>query len=142
MLKKCDILIPIYNAPEWVNICVYSLIINTPKEYINKIYLLDDNSNEYTKNCLKNLKNKYGNIIEIITNKTNMGFVRNCNNGMKLSMKDKKADCVLLLNSDCIVSKNTVNKLMNHINKNENIGLICPISSNALKCLKDLTLIK
>ena len=138
MLKKCDILIPIYNAPEWVNLCVYSLITNTQKEYINKIYLLDDNSNEYTKNLLINLKDKYHDVIEIVTNKTNLGFVKNCNNGMKLSMNDKNSQCVLLLNTDCLVSKNTVNKLMNHINCNDKIGLICPISSNAANLSFDI----
>ena len=138
MLKKCDILIPIYNAPEWVKLCVYSLIINTSKKYINKIYLLDDNSNFYTKNCLSNLKEKYPDVIEYISNKENLGFVKNCNKGLQLSMKDKNSDCVLLLNSDCLVSKNSVSKLMEHANKNEKVGLICPISSNAANLTFDM----
>ena len=55
-MKKCDVIIPIYNAPEWVKLCVYAVIQNTSLKDLNKIYLLDDNSNVYTKNCLKNLK--------------------------------------------------------------------------------------
>ena len=42
--KKCDIIVPIYNSPEWVKLCIYSLIKNTPKECINKIILMNDNS--------------------------------------------------------------------------------------------------
>ena len=57
-MNKCDIIIPIYNAPEWVKLCVYALMQNTPKENLNKVYLLDDNSNKYTKNSLNNLKEK------------------------------------------------------------------------------------
>ena len=130
-MNRCDIIIPIYNAPEWVKLCIYALIKNTPKKYINKIYLLDDNSDNYTKNCLNNLKDKYGNIIKIETNKENLGFVKNVNKGLKLSIKDDNSDCVLLLNTDCLISKNTIPKLMEHINKDNNIGLICPVSSNA-----------
>ncbi len=130
-MNKCDVIIPVYNAPEWVKLCIYALIQNTPKEYLNKIYLLDDNSGNYTKNCLNNLKQKYSSMIQIETNKQNLGFVKNVNKGLKLSIKDKNADCILLLNTDCLVSKNTIPKLMAHIEKDNNIGLICPISSNA-----------
>lgn len=130
-MNKCDVIIPVYNAPEWVKLCIYALMQNTSKEILNKVYLLDDNSNNYTKNCLNNLKEKYGNIIQIETNKENLGFVKNVNKGLKLSMKDGNSDCVLLLNTDCLVSNNTIQKLMDHINKDNEIGLICPVSSNA-----------
>lgn len=137
MLKKCDILIPVYNAPEWVKLCVYSLMINTPKEYINKVYLLDDCSDDFTKNLMNNISKKYPNYVSVISNKNNLGFVKNCNKGLKLSMEDSNSECVLLLNSDCLVSKNTIGKLMQHINENNKIGLICPISSNAANLTLD-----
>ena len=54
--KKCDIIVPIYNSPEWVKLCIYSLIKNTPKECINKIILMNDNSDSLTCNCIKNLE--------------------------------------------------------------------------------------
>lgn len=130
-MKKCDVIIPVYNAPEWVKLCVYSLIKNTPKEFLNKVYLLDDNSNLSTKECLNNLKQKYGKIIQIETNENNLGFVKNVNKGLKLSNSDNKSDCVLLLNTDCLISNNAIPKLMEHINKEPSIGLICPVASNA-----------
>ena len=51
-MKKCDIIIPIYNSPEWVKMCVYALYKNTPKEYIGKVILMNDNSDELTCNCI------------------------------------------------------------------------------------------
>ncbi len=137
-MKKCDVIIPIYNAPEWVKLCVYAVIQNTSLKDLNKIYLLDDNSNVYTKNCLKNLKEKYGDLIHIETNSENLGFVKNVNHGIELSIKDKNSDCVLLLNSDCLVSKNTISKLMAHIDKDNQIGLICPVASNAANITLEL----
>lgn len=126
-MKKCDIIIPVYNAPEWVKLCVYAVVKNTPIEYINKIYLMNDNSNPITLDCLNNLKEKYSDIICLVSNKENLGFVKNVNKGLKRS----KADYVLLLNTDCLLSKNTIPKLIKQIENNSKIGLICPISSNA-----------
>lgn len=124
---KCDIVIPVYNAPEWVKFCVYSIFINTPDKYLGKIFLMNDNSNSNTLDCLTNLKNKYPDKIELVTNSKNLGFIKNSNKGLELS----KSKYVLLLNTDCIINKNTIPKLISHVQKNSKIGLICPISSNA-----------
>lgn len=123
---KCDVIIPIYNSPEWVKLCVYSLMKNTEDELLNKVFLINDCSDELTTNLLNNLKEKYKKV-EVINNKENLGFIKTVNKGLKKST----ADYVLLLNTDCIVSKNTIKKLISHVEKNSKIGLICPISSNA-----------
>lgn len=132
-MKKCDIIIPVYNAPQWVKLCVYSLFANTSNEIINKVIIVDDCSDEQTKNLLNNLANKYEKI-KLITNKKNKGFVKNCNTAFEKS----NADYVLLLNTDCIITKNTIEKLMKHCEKNPKIGLICPVSSNAANLSLDM----
>ena len=124
---KCDIIIPVYKAPEWVKLCVYALFVNTDPKLINKVYLINDCDDPFTTNCLTNLKTKYGNKITVKQNQKNLGFVKTVNSGLELS----SADCVLLLNSDCLLAKNTIGKLMNHLEKNPKIGLICPLASNA-----------
>ena len=132
-MKKCDIIIPIYNSPEWVKMCVYALYKNTPKEYIGKVILMNDNSDELTCNCIENLKNKYKSI-EVYKNENNLGFIKNVNKGMDKT----KEDYILLLNTDCLLSKNTIPKLIEHMEKNNKIGLICPISSNAANLSFDI----
>ncbi len=132
-MKKCDIIIPIYNSPEWVKLCVYALYQNTPKEYIGKVILMDDNSDELTCNCIANLKEKYDKI-EVYRNEENLGFIKNVNKGMDKTT----ADYILLLNTDCLVSKNTIPKLIEHMEQNPKIGLICPISSNAANLSYDI----
>lgn len=124
---KCDVLIPVYNAPEWTKLCVYSLFVNTPLESLGKVYLLNDNSDLMTKECLENLKRKHPEHIEIINNKKNVGFVKNVNQGLKLA----NSDFILLLNTDCIIARNTIPKLISHLQKDRKIGLISPISNNA-----------
>ena len=122
---KCDIIIPVYKAPEWVKLCVYALFKNTDKDLINKVYLINDCDDELTNNCLKNLKEKYGSKIVLEKNPQNLGFVKTCNHGLSMST----ADCVLLLNSDCLLSPNTIKKLINHLKNDSSIGLICPLTS-------------
>ena len=124
---KCDIIIPVYKAPEWVKLCVYALFTNTDSKLINKVYLINDCDDQFTINCLKNLKAKYGSKIILKQNSENLGFVKTVNSGLKIS----KANYVLLLNSDCLLAKNSIQKLINHLEKDPKIGLICPLASNA-----------
>ena len=58
-MAKCDVIIPIYNAPEYVKICLFALFQNTQEESLGTVFLLDDNSNFMTQNMLDNLAKKY-----------------------------------------------------------------------------------
>lgn len=133
-MKKCDVIIPVYKSPEWVKLCVYSLFINTKEEVLNKVYLINDCNDAFTINCLNNLKEKYGKKIEILQNEKNLGFIKTTNRGLKVS----KADYALLLNTDCLISKGTIEKMINHCENDHSIGLICPISSNAANLTLDM----
>ena len=124
---KVDVIIPIYNSLDWLKICIDAVIKNTNHNILGKIYLLDDGSKEETKDYLKEISNKYSELVEVIFNKENLGFVKTCNKGMKIS----KGDYVLLLNTDCIVSKNAIEKMATAMSKDKKIGLLCPISSVA-----------
>lgn len=124
---KCDVIVPVYKAPEWVNLCIYAIFQNTDPKYLNKVILINDCDDPFTINCLKNIKKQYGGKIELLQNEQNLGFVKTVNRGFKAST----ADCVLLQNTDCIISKNTIGKLIAHIENDPKIGLICPLASNA-----------
>ena len=58
-MAKCDVIIPVYNAPEYVQICLFALFNNTKKEDLGTVYLLDDKSNDITRNLLDNLGKQY-----------------------------------------------------------------------------------
>ena len=126
-MSKCDVIIPVYNAPEYVDMCVFALFQNTKEEDLGTVFLLDDNSNEITHNLIDNIGKRYPKKVKVIHNKENLGFIKNVNKGFSMC----KEKYVLLLNTDCFVAKNTIGKLMSHMEKNKKIGLICPICSNA-----------
>lgn len=124
---KVDVIIPIYNSLDWLKLCVESIFKNTNYDVLGTVYLLDDCSSEETVNYLKEVERKYGNLVKYIRNNKNLGFVKTCNKGLKLST----SSYVLLLNTDCLVSANAIEKMANAMNKDKKIGLLCPISSVA-----------
>ena len=96
IMQTCDVIIPVYNAPEYTKLCVYALFKNTDMNLIGKVIIINDNSNAVTTNMLNNIKEKYGEKIELIYNEKNQGFIKNVNMGFKMS----KSDAVILLNTD------------------------------------------
>lgn len=123
---KCDIIIPIYNSLDWVKMCLHALYENTNACNIGEVILINDKSDRKTSLYLKSIQKKYFNI-KLIENKKNLGFVKSCNYGMSIA----SSDYVLLLNSDCLLSKNAVGKMLCAMRKDKKIGLLCPISSKA-----------
>ena len=122
---KVDVIIPIYNSLEWLKICVDAVIKNTNHSILGKIYLMNDCKTKEVVDYLKEIEYKWSNLIEVEQNKENLGFLKTCNKGMQKS----KGDYVLLLNTDCIVSKNAIEKMANAMSKDKKIGLLCPIAS-------------
>lgn len=124
-MKKCDIIVPIYNAYECVIDCVESVIKNTDLEK-NGLILIDDKSpDERIVPLLKKYKEKYPNI-DVLFNKENLGFVGTVNRGMKYSKND-----VLLLNSDTEVTKDWLEKIEKCAYSSDSIATVTPLSNNA-----------
>lgn len=123
---QCDIIIPVYNAPEWVVPCVKLAIKYTPIEYLHRILLIDDGSSVYTQKVLQELATNDSRIC-IYTNEQNLGFVKTVNRGLALAT----APYILLLNSDCFLSPNAVPKFIAHAQKEKQVGLFSPISNNS-----------
>lgn len=123
---KVDIIVPIYNSLNWVKICVKAIFLNTNYDILGKVYLINDcSSDTKMKEYLSDIERKYGDLVEVINNKENLGFLKTCNKGLKKF----KSDYVLLLNTDCIVSKNAIEKMADAMHKDKKIGLLCPIAS-------------
>ena len=126
-MKKCDIIIPIYNAYDALKDCIESVIKNTDLR-TNGLILIDDCSpDENIKKYLSKLKKEHKDInLTILYNKENVGFVATVNKGMKYSDND-----VLLLNSDTVVGKDWLKKIQNCAYSMEKVATVTPMSNNA-----------
>lgn len=126
MKKKCDVIVPVYNSPEWLALCIEAAIVSDRSGAIGQILLIDDCSGSETKELIDRLCAQYKRI-NCVHNEQNLGFVKSCNRGMSLT----KSDYIMLLNSDCLLADDTTAKLIKTLEKYKTAGLISPLSNNA-----------
>jgi len=101
--EPVSIVIPVFNALDYVKKCLESLVRYTSNY---ELIVIDNGSNKKTKDYLAQRKEHLGFTLQ--TNKKNMGFSYACNQGIKLS----SCDYICFLNSDTMVSINWLGKLM------------------------------
>lgn len=124
-----DIIIPIYNAFEDLQVCLQSLYKNTNLGS-NRLILINDNSpDERIRPCLDEQADRNRNVI-VVHNEKNKGFSANVNIGIAQS----RTNDVILLNSDTIVTENWVEKIVECAYSDDEIGTVTPMSNNATLC--------
>lgn len=122
-----DIIIPVYNGYEDLQLCIPSV-----KKYTdltrNRVILINDCSpDERIAPYLDSLAEEH---ILVLHNDKNLGFSGNVNKGMDLS-EDRD---VILLNSDTIVTAGWVEKLTACAYLEESTGTVTPLSNSATLC--------
>ena len=125
--ESVDIIIPVYNAYDDVVKCINSIKKWTDLHKHRIVLINDCSTDQRMAPYLEKLKNE--NCI-VIHNKTNQGFSANINIGMAQS-EDRD---VILLNSDTVVTKNWVEKLLSCAYKDAWTATVTPLSNNATLC--------
>ena len=114
-----------YNGMRWYDRCFGSLRDSeTPVETI----VIDNASTDET---VPYIKGRFPEIC-LIESKENLGFARANNIGIRRAL-DNGADYVFLLNQDAWVEKDTLTKLVQTFEDNENVGIVSPMHLNG-KC--------
>ena len=121
---KIDIILPIYNGFEYLENLFYSIRKNTDIPY--HLFIINDASpdkrvHEFIKFSFENDKN-----VTIITNNSNLGFVKSVNKGLALSSHD-----VVLVNSDVILPSKWASRIMYPIVIDRNVASVTPFSNAA-----------
>lgn len=120
-----DIVIPVHNAIDDVINCLNSVIKYRAPHH--KILLVDDGSDEETRDYLSKFQLQHSNYVELARHQQAQGYTKAANAGMRLST----ADYVVLLNSDTIVSREWSEKLIACAMSASNIGIVGPMSNAA-----------
>lgn len=122
-----DIIIPIYNAYDDLVQCVASVRKWTDLSR-NRIILIDDCSPDQRIRPYLEAQQSENTIV--IFNVENKGFSANINLGMKQSATND----VLLLNSDTVVTKGWLRKIVECAYSDDTIATVTPLSNNATLC--------
>lgn len=120
----CDIIIPVWNQLAFTQDCVDSIFRNTNIGY--RMILVDNGSDEKTRNYLESLKGAGGGNVLLSRNDRNMGFIKAVNQAIRLS----DAPYICLLNNDTIVTKGWLGEMRNVATISGEIGLVNPSSNN------------
>jgi GT2 family glycosyltransferase len=108
-----SIIIVNYNTPKLTIEAIRS-VLNSKTRYLYEIIVIDNNSSDHSVEIIK----KEFPQITLIVNEQNVGFSKANNQGIKLS----KGRYILLLNSDTIVNDDTIEKMVEFMDLNRNIG--------------------
>lgn len=124
--NEVDIVIPIYNGYEDIQLCMDSIKKHTDLTRHRVLLINDCSPDERILPYLQSMQDEH---IVLISNEKNMGFSANVNKGMQYSDRD-----VILLNSDTIVTEGWVEKIIACAYREPEIATVTPLSNSATLC--------
>lgn len=122
-VQSVDIIVCVHNALDDVSRCLDSVGRSTSMPY--NLILVDDGSNPETKNFLADYAQNHP--VKLFRNDHARGYTLAANQGLR----ESKADFVILLNSDTIVTKQWLDRMICCANSDPQIGIVGPLSNTA-----------
>ncbi len=123
-----DVIIPVYRGYDETLNCIYSAL-NSHNETAFELVVINDCSPEPA--LTEKLQELHdNNLVTLLNNNVNLGFVATVNRGMKLHPERD----VILLNSDTETYGNWVDRLMEASRTHPRIATVTPLSTNAEIC--------
>lgn len=104
-----SIIIPVFNQAQLTNACVEAIRSTAGDQREYELILVDNGSQDWTPEYLKSL----GNSVTVISNTSNLGFAKACNQGAKAA----KAKYLLFLNNDTLPQQGWLDALLSGIEK-------------------------
>lgn len=123
--QRIDVVVPVYNALEDVKKCLNALEIYQDGFNL-QVIIVNDASDSETTDWLKKYSQVKKSVI-LIDHKQNQGYTKAVNSGLKQS----RADYVIALNSDTLVTQGWLKGLHDCINSSPKIGITGPLSNAA-----------
>jgi GT2 family glycosyltransferase len=119
-----DIVIPVHEGFALARDCIRSIAKHTERPF--RALVIDDGSSGATYHHLTQLVAQDPRF-ELVRNETNLGFVQTCNRGVAMS----RADYVVLLNSDTIVTPGWLNGLVACAESDKRIAFVNPLTNES-----------
>jgi glycosyltransferase involved in cell wall biosynthesis len=128
-MYRTSIIIPAYNSEETIEPCLEK-IINESKNFESEIIVVDDNSDDRTTEIVKKFKS-----VKLIKLSQNKGAGNARNTGAKIT----KHETLCFVDSDIIISKNSIKCLVKRLHQDENIGSVSGVPGVSNLNVRDWT---
>ncbi len=123
-----DVVVPVYNAPQDLRVCVASVLGSTTTHAFRLVVIDDGSPDPGVRDAFRELQRGDPRVV-LLRNERNLGFTATANRGMTLSHAD-----VVLLNSDTIVTHGWLEALVRCAASDPSIATVTPFSNNAEIC--------
>jgi len=114
-----SIIIPNLNGLHHLKVCFDSLRIQSEKQFT--VILVDNNSSDESVKFTE----EYYPEVQIIKNKTNNGFAKAVNQGIKYSIEKLNSDYIILLNNDTECDRNFLKEMLKGFENKETGSVAC-----------------
>ena len=114
---RVSIFVPTYNSQETIEECLIN-ILEESKNFDSEIIVVDDNSSDKTIEIIKKFK-----LIKLIELENNEGV----GNARNVGADNTKYEKLCFIDSDLIITKNTIINLVKKLNQNKTIGSVSAI---------------
>lgn len=115
-MNKVAVVVPNWNGKDSIEACLESLRTQSLKHHVIVV------ENGSTDGSLELLKSDFSDV-ELVINKTNLGFAGGVNSGIKIAIK-QDYDYIALLNNDAVAGKDWLKHLVQTLNDNEKLGIV------------------
>ena len=121
--EQVDIIVCVHNALDDVRACLGSVTAHTPPPY--RLIVVDDGSDAPTRDYLCSfMKGQPG---ELLRNEQARGYTRAANRGLRAG----RGDFAVLLNSDTLVTRHWLDRMVECARADGRIGVVGPLSNTA-----------
>lgn len=121
---KATIIIVTFNNLHLTKICIDSIFRNTIWPNY-EVIVVDNASSDGTREYLAELEGSRSDI-RVLLNDRNEGFARANNRGIQAA----SGEYIVLLNNDTIVSRGWLGRLIRHLERNADVGLVGPVTNS------------
>lgn len=122
MTFKIAVIILNYNHPEDTLDCLESVFASTLNDFELDPIVVDNSENFHSYQILKERYPK----LTLLKNQENLGYAEGNNVGIRYALKSG-AECVLILNNDCVLEKDTILKLFESANHFPDAAIVAPL---------------
>jgi GT2 family glycosyltransferase/SAM-dependent methyltransferase len=130
-VRSVSVILPIYKDVEMTKRCILAAMPGVTSFADSKLIAINDASPDAgMQEMLLELQQQWPNVLTVLENEVNLGFVKTVNRGMRLASQDD----VVFLNSDVIVPADWLVRLTAEAYICEKIGTVTPFSNNATIC--------